>query len=129
MTKHKINQYKTNANIINHENNNSNNNNNNNYNNNTIDEFELVNLPTLAQTLINKPATPLPMSMQMQLPMQMSMQMLQNEQYPLLIQERQIRTLYDYYLQQRNNNNNNTNDNDNANIYSSSLKATTRLEN
>lgn len=48
-----------------------------------------------------------------------------NEQYPLLLQERQIMTLYDYYLHQRNGNcNSSYSNNGNINNYSTIVKST-----
>lgn len=108
MTKNQIkyaNQFKNNFKIYN-----SDNKDNDNINNDELDSIT-TNNSTISTTQHAMPA-PMPG--------------LHNEQYPLLLQERQIMTLYDYYLHHQRNGNCNSSYSNNGNInnYSTTVETT-----
>lgn len=119
MTKNQIkyaNQFKNNFKIYNNDN----------KDNDNINSDEIDSIATTNSTINTTQHA-------MTVPMQMTG--LHSEQYPLLLQERQIMTLYDYYLHQRNgsgncngnrsySSNGNVNSHSNINIYSTTVKTT-----
>lgn len=120
MTKNQIkyaNQFKNNFKIYNSDNKDN-------------DNINIDELDSIATTNSTVNTTQHAMTVPVPMPMPGTMTGLRNEQYPLLLQERQIMTLYDYYLHHSRNGNRsysiNRNDNCNSNInsYSTTVRTT-----
>lgn len=120
MTKNQIkyaNQFKNNFKIYNSDNKDN-------------DNINIDELDSIATTNSTVNTTQHAMTVPVPMPMPGPMTGLRNEQYPLLLQERQIMTLYDYYLHHSRNGNRsysiNRNDNCNSNInsYSTTVRTT-----